>query len=62
MVGCLVGCGMSRCGGGGRAGGSSRLSGVLHVVFTSLLILVCVFMGWFSAFVVYRLYRGRNAS
>jgi hypothetical protein len=32
---------------------------VLHVVFTSLLILVTVFMGWFSAFVVYRLYRGR---
>jgi len=35
---------------------------VLHVVFTTLLVLVCVFMGWFSAFVVYRLYRGRNAS
>ena len=41
---------------------SSRLATVLHVVFTSLLILVCVFMAWFSAFVVYRLYRGRNAS
>jgi hypothetical protein len=32
---------------------------VLHVVFTSLLVLVTVFMAWFSAYVVYRLYRGR---
>jgi hypothetical protein len=35
---------------------------VLHVIFTTLLVLVTVFMGWFSAFVVYRLYRGRSAS
>jgi hypothetical protein len=35
---------------------------VLHVVFTTLLILVTVFMGWFSAFVVYRLYRGRSTN
>ena len=28
----------------------------------ALLVLVTVFMGWFSAFVVYRLYRGRSAS
>ena len=48
-------------GGGGPGAGSSRVGSVLHVVFTSLLVLVCVFMGWFSAFVVYRLYRGRNA-
>ena len=48
-------------GGGAPGGGSSRVGSVLHVVFTSLLVLVCVFMGWFSAFVVYRLYRGRNA-
>lgn len=48
-------------GGGARRDGSSRVGAVLHVVFTSLLVLVCVFMGWFSAFVVYRLYRGRNA-
>ena len=41
---------------------SSRLTNVLHVVFTTLLILVCVFMGWFSAFVVYRLYRGRSVN
>jgi ABC-type sugar transport system permease subunit len=41
---------------------SFRLASVLHVVFTTLLVLVCVFMGWFSAFVVYRLYRGRSAS
>jgi hypothetical protein len=32
---------------------------VLHVIFTSLLVLVSIFMAWFSAFVVYRLYRGR---
>jgi hypothetical protein len=32
---------------------------VLHVIFTSLLVLVSVVMAWFSAFVVYRLYRGR---
>lgn len=44
------------------AGASPRLADVLHVIFTTLLILVCVFMAWFSAFVVYRLYRGRNAS
>ena len=48
-------------GGGGPGAGSSRVGSVLHVAFTSLLVLVCVFMGWFSAFVVYRLYRGRNA-
>ena len=48
-------------GGGARGERSSRVGAVLHVVFTSLLVLVCVFMGWFSAFVVYRLYRGRNA-
>jgi hypothetical protein len=48
-------------GGEGDGEGSFRVGAVLHVVFTSLLILVCVFMGWFSAFVVYRLYRGRNA-
>jgi hypothetical protein len=42
--------------------GSSRLTDVLHVVFTTLLVLVCVFMGWFSAFVVYRLYRGHHAN
>jgi hypothetical protein len=41
---------------------SSRLATVLHVVFTTLLILVTVFMGWFSAFVIYRLYRGRSAN
>jgi hypothetical protein len=35
---------------------------VLHVIFTTLLVLVTVFMGWFSAFVVYRLYRGRAAN
>jgi hypothetical protein len=35
---------------------------VLHVIFTTLLVLVTVFMGWFSAFVVYRLYRGRTAN
>jgi hypothetical protein len=35
---------------------------VLHVVFTTLLVLVSVFMAWFSAFVVYRLYRGRSAN
>jgi len=35
---------------------------VLHVVFTTLLVLACVFMGWFSAFVVYRLIRGHGAN
>jgi hypothetical protein len=35
---------------------------VLHVIFTTLLVLVTVLMGWFSLFVVYRLYRGRGAS
>jgi hypothetical protein len=36
---------------------------VLHVIFTTLLVLVTVFMGWFSAYVVYRLLRGsRTAS
>ncbi|ADB30096.1 hypothetical protein Kfla_0991 [Kribbella flavida DSM 17836] len=35
---------------------------MLHVIFTSLLVLVCVFMGWFSAFVVYRLFRGRGTN
>jgi len=35
---------------------------VLHVIFTTLLVLVTIFMGWFSAFVVYRLYRGRSAN
>jgi hypothetical protein len=54
-------CGTSRGGRRGDGEGSFRVGAVLHVVFTSLLILVCVFMGWFSAFVVYRLYRGRNA-
>jgi hypothetical protein len=33
---------------------------VLHVIFTTLLVLVSVFMAWFSAFVVYRLYRGHD--
>jgi hypothetical protein len=32
---------------------------VLHVVFTGLLVAVTVFMAWFSAYVVYRLYKGR---
>jgi hypothetical protein len=32
---------------------------VLHVIFTGLLVAVCVFMAWFSAYVVYRLYKGR---
>jgi hypothetical protein len=41
---------------------SPRLSDVLHVVFTTLLVLVTLFMGWFSVFVVYRLLRGRSAS
>ena len=53
---------MSRGGWPRAAYGSSRLTSVLHVVFTTLLVLVCVFMGWFSAFVVYRLYRGRSAN
>jgi hypothetical protein len=35
---------------------------VLHVIFTTLLVLVTLFMGWFSALVVYRLYRGRGAA
>jgi len=35
---------------------------VLHVIFTTLLVLVSIFMGWFSAYVVYRLFRGRQAS
>jgi hypothetical protein len=39
---------------------SPRLAHVLHAVFTSLLVLVTVFTGWFSAYVVYRLYRGSS--
>jgi len=35
---------------------------VLHVIFTTLLVLVTIFMGWFSAFVVYRLNRGRSTN
>jgi hypothetical protein len=35
---------------------------VLHVIFTTLLVLVTLFTGWFSAFVVYRLYRGRGTA
>jgi hypothetical protein len=35
---------------------------VLYVIFATLLILVTLFVGWFSAFVVYRLYRGRGTA
>jgi hypothetical protein len=35
---------------------------VLHVIFTTLLVLATLFMGWFSAFGVYRLYRGRGTA
>jgi hypothetical protein len=32
---------------------------VLDVVFTGLLVAVVVLVAWFSAYVVYRLYKGR---
>jgi hypothetical protein len=32
---------------------------VLEVTFTGLLVAVSIFMAWFSAYVVYRLYKGR---
>jgi hypothetical protein len=35
---------------------------VLHVIFTTLLVLVTLFMGWFSAFAAYRLYHGRGTA
>jgi hypothetical protein len=37
----------------------ARLAAVLHVVFTGLFVAVVVFVAWFSAYVVYRLYEGR---
>ena len=34
--------------------------GVLEIVFTSMLVLVGVFITWFAAYVVYKLYNGQS--
>ena len=40
--------------------GTDRLRVVLELFFTSLLVIVGVFITWFAGYVVYKLYKGQS--